>query len=71
MKTNEFISTLRARPDHQLIFVDPDGRTVRSGYHLTELKAALFETVDCGDKPTVGRKRSSNFGCHRTLLTNT
>ena len=48
MKTNEFISTLRARPDHQLIFVDPDGRTVRSGYHLTELKAASFETVDCG-----------------------
>lgn len=48
MKTNEFISTLRARPDHQLIFVDPDGRTVRSGYHFTELKAALFETVDCG-----------------------
>src|SRR4030095_7544727 len=48
MKTNEFISTLRGRPDHQLIFVDPDGRTVRSGYHLTELKTASLATGDCG-----------------------
>jgi hypothetical protein len=48
MKTNEFISTLRARPDHQLIFVDLAGHAVHGGYHLTELKAASFETVDCG-----------------------
>jgi len=31
-----------------LIFADRDGHTVPSGYHLTELKAASFETVDCG-----------------------
>jgi hypothetical protein len=48
MKTNEFISTLRAAPNNQLIFADLDGHTVHSGYHLTELKAASFETVDCG-----------------------
>jgi hypothetical protein len=48
MKTNEFISTLRAAPNNQLIFVDLDGHTVHSGYHLTELKAASFDTVDCG-----------------------
>jgi hypothetical protein len=48
MKTNEFISRLRARPNNQLIFVDLDGHAVHSGYHLTELKAASFETVDCG-----------------------
>jgi len=48
MKTNEFVSTLRAAPNNQLIFVDLDGHTVHSGYHLTELKAASFETVDCG-----------------------
>jgi hypothetical protein len=48
MKTNEFISELRAAPDHQLLFVDPEGHTVHSGYHLTELKAASFDTVDCG-----------------------
>jgi hypothetical protein len=48
MKTNEFISALRSAPDNQLIFVDLDGHAARSGYHLTELKAALFKTVDCG-----------------------
>lgn len=48
MKTTEFISTLRAAPNNQLIFVDLDGHTVQSGYHLTELKAASFDTVDCG-----------------------
>jgi hypothetical protein len=48
MKTNEFISALRTAPENQLIFVDLAGRAVHSGYHLTELKAASFETVDCG-----------------------
>lgn len=48
MKTNEFISTLRAAPSNQLIFAGLDGHAVPSGYHLTELKAASFETVDCG-----------------------
>jgi len=48
MKTNEFISALRAAPDHQLVFVDRNGRAVQAGYHLTELKAASFNTVDCG-----------------------
>ena len=48
MKTNEFISALRSAPDNQLVFVDLDGHAVHQGYHLTELKAASFETVDCG-----------------------
>jgi hypothetical protein len=48
MKTNEFIAELRAAPTNQLIFVDLDGHAVHRGYHLTELKAASFDTVDCG-----------------------
>jgi hypothetical protein len=48
MKTNEFISALRTATNNQLIFVDLEGRAVHRGYHLTELKAASFETVDCG-----------------------
>jgi hypothetical protein len=48
MKTNEFISTLRAAPGNQLVFVDLDGHAVPRGYHLTELKTASFDTVDCG-----------------------
>jgi hypothetical protein len=48
MKTAEFISTLRAAPDNQLVFVNRRGAAAHRGYHLTELKAASFETVDCG-----------------------
>jgi hypothetical protein len=48
MKTNEFISALRSAPDDQLVFVDRNEHAVHTGYHLTELKAATFNTVDCG-----------------------
>jgi hypothetical protein len=48
MKTNEFISALREVPANELVFVDLDGHTVPAGYHLTELKTASFDTVDCG-----------------------
>jgi len=48
MTTNEFISALRAAPGNELMFINLDGHAVHSGYHLTELKAASFETVDCG-----------------------
>jgi hypothetical protein len=30
------------------VFANSDGATVHAGYHLTELKAASFDTVDCG-----------------------
>jgi hypothetical protein len=48
MTTNEFIAALRAAPENELIFVGMEGHAVHSGYHLTELKAASLETVDCG-----------------------
>ena len=48
MTTKEFISALRAAPNNQLILVDLKGHAVHCGYHLTELKAASYETVDCG-----------------------
>jgi hypothetical protein len=48
MKTNEFLSKLRRAPKNQLVFVDAHGHAVPAGYHLTELKAASLETVDCG-----------------------
>ena len=50
MKTSEFISALCTAPNSRLIFVDLHGHAVHSGYHLTELKAASFETVDCGGR---------------------
>jgi hypothetical protein len=48
MTTQEFIAALRKTPDNQLIFENDAGDTVRAGYHLTEIKAARFDTVDCG-----------------------
>jgi hypothetical protein len=48
MTTQEFIESLRKAPDNRLIFEDQAGNTVRAGYHLTEIKAAHFDTVDCG-----------------------
>jgi hypothetical protein len=48
MTTQEFIAALRKTPDHQLIFENEAGDSVLAGYHLTEIKAAHFDTVDCG-----------------------
>ena len=48
MKTNEFIVELRAAPENRLLFVDRGGGPIHTGYHLTELKAASLQTVDCG-----------------------
>jgi Family of unknown function (DUF6428) len=48
MKTSEFIAFLRRSPDKQLVFVNDEGTTIHSGYHLTELKAGSFDAVDCG-----------------------
>jgi hypothetical protein len=48
MKTAEFIDSLRRAGGKTLRFLNQDGDTVRSGYHLTEIKAASYDTVDCG-----------------------
>ena len=48
METQEFISLLRRSPNKQLLFVNEDDASIHAGYHLTELKAASFDTVDCG-----------------------
>ena len=48
MTTHDFITRLREAAAKQLVFTNPDGATIHGGYHLTELKAASFDTVDCG-----------------------
>jgi hypothetical protein len=48
MKTREFIEQLRGSHGNQVVFVDENNTTIHGGYHLTELKAATFDTVDCG-----------------------
>ena len=47
MTTHDFISRLREAPTKQLVFTNHEGTTIHGGYHLTELKAASFDTVDC------------------------
>jgi Family of unknown function (DUF6428) len=50
MKTQDFITRLREAPAKRLVFANSDGATIHGGYHLTELKAASFDTVDCGSQ---------------------
>jgi hypothetical protein len=48
MTTHDFITRLREAPLKELVFTNSDGATIHGCYHLTELKAASFDTVDCG-----------------------
>lgn len=48
MTTEDFIGRLRQAPAKRLVFANSDGATIHGDYHLTELKAASFDTVDCG-----------------------
>ena len=48
MTTQDFIAQLRRAPAKPLLFVNAEGDTIHAGYHLTEIKAAKFDTVDCG-----------------------
>lgn len=48
MTTNEFIARLRKAPEKRVLFINSDGKSIHASCHLTELKAASFDTVDCG-----------------------
>ena len=48
MTTKEFFDALRSAPDRALVFINAEGAAVHAGYHLTEIKAATYDTVDCG-----------------------
>lgn len=48
MKTKDFIGALRSSPKKELLFANANGDAIHSGYHLTEIKAVSYDTVDCG-----------------------
>lgn len=48
MKTTDFVSSLRRAPGKALVFTNAFGDTIHRGYHLTEIKAVSYDTVDCG-----------------------
>lgn len=45
-----FLAALRPNTDLPLAF-EYAGRRVRPGYHITEIKAARFDALDCGGNP--------------------
>lgn len=47
MNTQAFLSSLRQASDKPLVFDYGEGR-VNPSYHVTEIKAATVQTVDCG-----------------------
>jgi hypothetical protein len=47
--TQAFLDLLHAaRPDQQLVFQLDQAPLVAAGYHVTELKAVTYNTMDCG-----------------------
>lgn len=50
MTTREFIELLKPHADKPLVF-EQDGRRIQAGYHVTEIKAASFSSLDCGARP--------------------
>ncbi len=44
------LAMLDARPDLPLVF-KYDGRDVKPGYHVTEVKSGRFDALDCGANP--------------------
>ncbi|MGG7518784.1 DUF6428 family protein [Allorhizobium undicola] len=44
------LAVLDAQPDLPLVFTY-DGRDVKPGYHVTEVKSGRFDALDCGANP--------------------
>ena len=50
LRIGELMAALDAHRDKSLVF-SYQGRPVKSGYHVTEVKAANFSALDCGANP--------------------
>ena len=44
------LGVIAANPDKPLVF-EYGGRSIRPGYHVTEVKAGAFSALDCGANP--------------------
>ncbi len=49
MKVNDFLTAIRNNSDSPLLFEIKPGLVVQGGYHVTEIKNAQYETIDCGN----------------------
>ena len=52
MTTQDFIAQLQDASGEPLVFVNLGRDTIHTGYHLTEIKAAKFDTVDWVERRT-------------------
>jgi hypothetical protein len=51
MKTQEFVKQLQENPTAALQFEIEEGIFIEPTYHITEIKNAKIESVDCGGNP--------------------
>lgn len=51
-----FLDALEAHGDKVLVLTYGDGQQVQTGYHVTEVKAGSFVTLDCGGNPDAWRE---------------
>ncbi len=49
-ETRAFIDSLQRHRDKKLVFESGD-RQIQPGYHVTEIKASSFRSLDCGARP--------------------
>lgn len=49
MLVRDFMQTIQQNPNKPLHFLYDEGQIVPGGYHVTEIKNAQFETIDCGN----------------------
>lgn len=51
-----FLNALEAHGDKAFVLTYGDGQQVQTGYHITEVKAGSFVTLDCGGNPDAWRE---------------
>ena len=49
MLVKEFLDRVRENSDQPLLFEFAPGKQVQGGYHVTEIKNVVHETIDCGN----------------------
>lgn len=49
MNVTQFLEAIEAHGDRPLLFEYKSGEVVQGGYHVTEIKNATYETIDCGN----------------------
>ncbi len=50
------LDILEGHADKVLVLAYGDGQQVQAGYHITEVKAGSFVTLDCGGNPDAWRE---------------